>query len=333
MIKMKVSIIIPVFHVEKFIQRCVASVLKQNYRPLEVIFVDDASCDKSLELAKQEIRKQNNVGIEFQYIIHEKNQGLSAARNTGIKSATGNYLYFLDSDDAITEDAIDVLVKKLDKYPDSDIVHGRMVLENGADYHHLSNYISKEFVSSNELIRKWHFSLNPLLPDSACDKLIKKTLITDNNLYFKKGIIFEDTHWVNRVVKKLYYISYASSPTYIRYINPGTIMTSLSKNKEMKNLGIVLEDLISEIDEPCYDAQLFSYFKRFLVFYDFSGGAYGFSQLYQKFNKLFFSRGYYTLAIVLLLYKIKFHILPDKNIKARLRGYMYKTINAFFDQK
>ena len=328
---MKVSIIIPVFHVEKYIQRCVASVLKQTYRPLEVIFVDDASCDKSLELAKQEIGKQNNVGIDFQYIVHEKNQGQGVARNTGVEAATGDYLYFLDSDDAITEDAIDVLVKKLDKYPDSDIVHGRMVLEDGTDYHHLSDYISKEFVASNELIRKWHFSLNSLLQDSACDQLIKKTFLTDNNLYFKKGIIFEDTHWVNRAVKKMNYISFVSEPTYIRYINPNSTMTSLTKEREIINVGSILKDFVLSLDEPCYDAQLFTYFKKFILYYGASGGKYGYNELYVKFEKEFFKRKFCKMAFCLLLYKCPF--LPENKVKARLRGYMYKTINAFFDQK
>ena len=103
---MKVSIIIPVYHVEKYIERCVLSVLKQTYRPLEVVFVDDCSNDRSIDIAKKTIEKNGAASIEFVFLEHDKNQGQSAARNSGIKASTGDYLYFLDSDDKLSDDAI-----------------------------------------------------------------------------------------------------------------------------------------------------------------------------------------------------------------------------------
>lgn len=330
---MKVSIIIPVYHVEKYIERCVLSVLKQTYRPLEVVFVDDCSNDKSIYIAKKTIEKNGAASIEFVFLEHDKNQGLSAARNSGIKASTGNYLYFLDSDDEIADNAINIFVSQLKDYPKSEVVHGMMVLDNGDDYHcSLKGYRAKEYFENNADIRQKHFSLNPLFPDSACDKLIKRDFLINNKLFFKEGIIFEDTHWSNRVVKRINYLSFISQPTYIRYVNPNTIMTSLTKEREIKNIGIILKDFLSTIDEPCYNEQLFSFFSKFLIYNDASSGEYGFASLYKDFQKLFVKRGFMKMSLLMFLYKCRYFIVPENKVKARLRGYMHAEINSFFSK-
>ena len=100
-----ISIIIPIYNVEPYIIRCVDSVLRQTYRQLEIILVDDCSPDHSMEIARKHIEAStSSKGLKFKYIKHEKNRGLSAARNSGLDAATGEYIYFLDSDDEITEE-------------------------------------------------------------------------------------------------------------------------------------------------------------------------------------------------------------------------------------
>ena len=108
---MKISIIIPVYNVENFIRRCLESVANQVYPNIEVILIDDASPDKSIDIAKEFINTYKYSNI-FKIIIHEQNRGLSAARNTGIKNSTGDYLYFLDSDDELYDkNAISILAE------------------------------------------------------------------------------------------------------------------------------------------------------------------------------------------------------------------------------
>ncbi len=330
---MKVSIIIPVYHVEKYIERCVMSVLKQDYRPLEVVFVDDFSDDRSMDIAKRTISEYGESQIEFQYIKHSENQGQGAARNTGIRASKGDYLYFLDSDDELKENSISVLVNQHKKYPQSEMVHGRMVLVDGTDYHHISVYREMEYIEGNNNIRKYHYSLNGSFPDSACDILVKKKFVVDNNLFFKKGILFEDTHWLGRAVKKLQFVSFVNVPTYIRFVNPNSTMTSLTIEKEVKNCGIILKDFLSSLDEPYYNEQLFTYFRKFLIYYDASNGGYGYNELYTIFKKEFFQRHFYKLWMFLLMYRIKWPLLSEEKIKSRLRGYMYAEINKFWNQR
>lgn len=326
---MKVSIIIPVYHVEEYIERCVLSVLKQTYRPLEVVLVDDCSNDKSIEIAKRTIEENSPTSIEFQFIKHEKNVGLSGARNTGIRTSTGDFLYFLDSDDELADDAINNLMEKQKGIPEVEIIQGTMVraLDNESiDVNHMS------FVKDNRSIRKLFFSRISFLLESACDKLIKKDFILGNNLFFKEGIIFEDSHWLDRAVKKLSAVTFVSGATYIRYINPNSIMTSLKREREIRNIGIILKDFVASIDEPCYDEQLFTYYNKFLTYYGASKGEYGFNELYVTFRNLFFRRKFYKMGLLMILYRKRF-FYKEANIKARIRGYMYHNINAFFERK
>lgn len=102
---MKVSIIIPVYNVSKYIKRCLKSVLGQTWKDLEIILVDDCTPDDSMDIVRGILETSSRSDI-VTILKHEKNRGLSAARNTGIRQATGNYLYFLDSDDYLDRKSV-----------------------------------------------------------------------------------------------------------------------------------------------------------------------------------------------------------------------------------
>lgn len=112
----KVSIIVPMYNVEKYIEKCINSILKQNYTNIEVLLVDDCATDSTGKIA-EEIASRDNRCV---YIKKEKNGGLAAARNTGIKNATGDYIVFIDSDDWISPNYVSKLIKSI-KENDSDI--------------------------------------------------------------------------------------------------------------------------------------------------------------------------------------------------------------------
>lgn len=106
---MLISIIIPVYNVSSYIERCLQSVMRQSYIEIECLLVDDASPDDSIEKCERLIAAYTGP-IRFSVLHHEHNRGLSAARNTGTESATGDYILYLDSDDALTDDCIETLV-------------------------------------------------------------------------------------------------------------------------------------------------------------------------------------------------------------------------------
>lgn len=105
---MKLSVIIPVYNVEKYITKCIKSILLHRTNDIEIILVNDGSTDNSLALATSLLQGEDNVKI-----ITQKNQGLSEARNTGFKDSIGEYVWFVDSDDSITEDAFNTILSQL----------------------------------------------------------------------------------------------------------------------------------------------------------------------------------------------------------------------------
>ena len=105
---MKVSIIIPVYNVSKYIERCLKSALDQTWKDLEIILVDDCTPDDSMDIARSVLETSSRSNM-VTILKHEKNRGLSAARNTGIRQAKGDYLYFLDSDDYLPVNSIELL--------------------------------------------------------------------------------------------------------------------------------------------------------------------------------------------------------------------------------
>ena len=108
---MKYSIIVPVYNVEQFLETCIESILHQNFIDYEIIAVNDGSTDGSKEILEDYLKKTERLKV-----IHQRNKGLGGARNTGIQTATGDYLLLLDSDDYLEMNALETLATYLDKY-------------------------------------------------------------------------------------------------------------------------------------------------------------------------------------------------------------------------
>ena len=106
-----ISVIVPVYNVEKYLNQCIESLVKQTYQTIEIILVDDGSTDSSGELCKKWASKDTRIQV-----VHTENRGLSAARNVGIKKAKGEYLYFIDSDDWVECDILEILLKNMKAY-------------------------------------------------------------------------------------------------------------------------------------------------------------------------------------------------------------------------
>ncbi|MCR5506573.1 MAG: glycosyltransferase, partial [bacterium] len=119
----KISVIIPVYNVELYLSQCLESIINQTYKNLEIILVNDGSKDSSIDICKAYVKKDKRIKY-----IYQKNMGLSASRNTGIKNATGDYIHFIDSDDYIPLDYYEKMISALGN-SDADIVCGGFYFE------------------------------------------------------------------------------------------------------------------------------------------------------------------------------------------------------------
>lgn len=199
---MKVSVIIPVYNIEKYVERCLESINNQTYLDIEAIVVDDGSTDKSSDIVDRYLNHDNFI------IIHKKNGGLSSARNTGLKVATGEYIMFVDGDDYLLDDTIEILISKISEEIDVIMFPYIRVYDNKRIKTHL--FDKKEILFSNMSVRETIFPYligpskknNNMSPgrmdrlNTAWGKLYRRSLINDIRFVDTKEIGVEDG-WYN----------------------------------------------------------------------------------------------------------------------------------------
>ena len=244
---MKVSIIIPVYNVGPYIERCLESVINQSYSNIECILVDDCGKDDSMETVKNFIDNYNGP-VEFIIAYHQTNKGLSAARNTGINISRGEYVFFLDSDDAITPSCIEMLVSLANKYPTVDFVQGNTVQEVDCVPNYCFASHVPEFVDDKQRLYQVIFTIANI---SSWNRLIKRSFLISNSLFFEEGIVHEDNCWVYFLSKNTKSAAFTNKGTYLYYLNSNSIMTSCSKSSLCKRLDscyviadVIIDDLL-----------------------------------------------------------------------------------------
>lgn len=187
----KVSIIVPVYNVEKYLPTCIDSILAQSYDDFELILVDDGSTDSSGEICDRYAVKYGRT-----IVIHKKNGGLSDARNTGINKAIGKYLLFVDSDDYIEPDTIKNIVNLAEANQSDMVIFGYFadVIDKKNNIISHKNCAASIILTEQRKIAKAVVSLKRnFVFDSACNKLYLARIVKENNLQMPIGELFEDT--------------------------------------------------------------------------------------------------------------------------------------------
>ena len=177
----KVSIIIPIFKVRNFIERCVCSLFEQTLKEVEYIFVDDASPDDSIDILKSCIGRYPERKNQVIILTHEQNQGLPAARNTGLAVATGEYVFHCDSDDFVDKDMLEEMYKAA-KEKDADMVYCDFYLSFEKNERYMSNPVYK---TADSMLRQGLLGGN--MKYNVWNKLVRRSLYTDNDILFPAG--------------------------------------------------------------------------------------------------------------------------------------------------
>lgn len=167
----KFSVIIPVYNTEKYLDRCISSVIKQTYKDFEIILVNDGSKDNSGNICDEHKKNDNRIKV-----IHQKNAGVSTARNIGLKNAVGDYIIFVDSDDFIEGDSLEKLNSILDKNDVDCIIYN------------LNNIMESKFVFKENLIQYMIKLITTELINSPCNKVYKRDIIEKYDIKFDKKI-------------------------------------------------------------------------------------------------------------------------------------------------
>ena len=202
-----ISIIVPIYNVAQYLSKCVDSVLLQSYKDLEILLVDDGSTDKCPSICDEYTKKDDRITV-----IHKTNGGLSDARNAGIKIAHGEWIFFLDADDWVEQNAIETLYC-FARENDCDIVQGNF-------YYAYKDYLLYRFESSmesrnhilnrNEAMKE--LVVNERVKNFAWGKLYKASIV--KNFVFPVGKYFEDSYWQHLIFHQIDKYGIVDDPIY-----------------------------------------------------------------------------------------------------------------------
>lgn len=225
-----VSIIVPVYNVEKYIKDCVDSILRQTYTQLEVILVDDGSPDSSGKICDEYAILDSRV-----VVIHKSNGGLSDARNVGLERAKGDYIMFVDSDDFWVDIyQLEHLIKEVKKLSLCDFIgfNCYYYYSKGNEYIPWPTYTNRivNVSDKDDLIAE--LIQIGLFPMSACLKIIKRTFLVENKIQFIKGIVCEDIPWF---IEVLYYSRNFRVVNQYMYAYRQSVQGSISKSFTKKS--------------------------------------------------------------------------------------------------
>ena len=211
--------------------------MRQTYRgSMECLIVDDGSTDDSITIAERMIKAYEGP-IQFQILHHEENRGLSAARNTGTLQATGEYLYYIDSDDEITEDCIEKLMAVALQDSSIEMVQGNACRHTRQEE---AVVLVKDIVllrpETNGEVRRSYYQCRQIY-SNVWNKLLRRDFIIDNNLLCREGIIHEDVQWVFYLVKHLTKACFLQDITYHQKKRPESITTGTDVRTRLTNIG------------------------------------------------------------------------------------------------
>ena len=242
-----VSVIIPVYQVSDYVERCIRSVMEQTYTDLECVIVDDATKDDSIVKCEGLINAYDGP-IRFRIIHHDYNRGLSASRNTGVEAATGDYLYYLDSDDYISPNCIERLISAVHDNPGIEMVQGYYIkIREGGTENHLVRLDSPIRTLSIEETRK-EFYQNRNIYISLWNKLLKKSFIEEYGLYCREGVVFEDLLWVFYLMKHLKTAYICNDITYYYCLRQGSISIE-AKPESVGCYAIIFNEIFHNLTE------------------------------------------------------------------------------------
>lgn len=218
---MKFSIIIPVYNVEKYLKKCLLSLLHQTYSDFEVLIIDDGSTDNSIKIINEYTKKDSRFSI-----YEQVNSGQGSARNNGIRRAKGDYILFLDADDYLALDALRKLSNKISQ-SSSDVISFNCIIDHGI--------IKKKSILNDG----FHGHFNAIkdssiltVPSNSTARIVKRELLLNNNIYFNENVMYEDIGFTIKVMAYAKDVLFIDDCLYFYVQRPSSTMHTNSIAKK-----------------------------------------------------------------------------------------------------
>lgn len=259
---MDLSIVIPVYNTEKFIRKCLDSLCSQQISAdrYEIIVVNDGTKDKAIPIVREFIAKYSNIRL-----IEQENQGLSVARNTGLKKSRGKYIWFFDSDDWARPNSIQAILSHIEHQPDADVFVARLARVSDTDYSEKIDKINKYIEGRSEMIGKdYLFDEGSYAPVQKF--VFKREFLINNNLFFYPGIYHEDGQFGMRATYLCEKIVIIPEILYNYLLRSSNSIMSSMTIKNAKDLLFIHKSLL-EFGEKYVSPQDMSYWRGVLSNY------------------------------------------------------------------
>lgn len=234
---MKLSIVIPIYNVEDYLERCLNSILQNEFKDYEVLMIDDGTKDSSGLIADEYASKYENF-----HAFHKENGGLSDARNYGLKKASGEYVWFIDSDDYITSGSIDVFVQNEDKVKSDVYCFTIEKHSENNDIEYIEYTPINGTMNGSEFL-KFQYTKGTFRPE-AWRNIYRRSLLVDHDLYFEKGILHEDDEWTPRVLVKASKVLVLKHSAYVYVVRGNSIMKQQSFNKHIESIKFMIDKYV-----------------------------------------------------------------------------------------
>lgn len=245
-----ISIIVPVYNVEKYLDACMHSVINQTVKPLEVILVDDGSTDSSSIICDKYSKEYDNI-----HVIHQKNGGLSEARNTGLVAAKGEYIIFLDSDDTIIPETCNAFLSAIgDREVDIAIGNLAVIREDSrtVKMHTLSD---SERILSGEEFLKTELKHNTMYAP-VTQGVYSRQFLLDNQLFFVSGLLHEDEIFTPTALAAAKLVLPTDIVFYNHMIRPNSITTHKDKTPNAESIITICDYLENLVGTAVEDVEL-----------------------------------------------------------------------------
>lgn len=258
-----ISVIIPVYNVEKYLNQCLDSVCNQSFKNLEIICVNDGSTDNSLEILKDYSKKDDRIKI-----ISQDNNGLGHARNTGLKHAAGDYVFFLDSDDFLCENCLEELYLNITSNGSDLVIFNFFIFHEREDTYNSAGLLINELFGEldyNNFTFNYKDIKKYIMDEyfAAWFKLYKKEFLDKHELCFPEGIAFEDVLFQIQSFLYAEKISFLPKSLYNYRVTDGSLTRDNSKIWDILDVAEEVEKFLKELSVYDYFKNEFLMFKIF----------------------------------------------------------------------
>lgn len=305
------TVVIPVYNVEKYLKRCVESVLVQGWHNYDILLVDDGSTDSSPQICDDYVK-----AYDFISVIHKENGGLSEARNTGISHAKGEYVYFPDSDDWLEPQTFTELAEVLESQEFELVSFNREFVKGEEDAIVSDPLVTQVFGGKDAFVQMLKHSY---ITGFANDKIYKKSLFIDNNISFPKGKYYEDLGTNYKLFLSTKNV-FATNQKYYHYLidNPDSITQSCNEQKFSDMFGFYKDIFYSDFVRSQLNKEELQISQRYYV----NGLIHILASLYK--SKLDKNYGEITSEVKQELEKNKMTCSEVKSIPNRIKYLLYR---------